>query len=649
MQILAFVLYSRTGERRDLSLKPGSLNIITGSSGTGKSALSTILDYCFGARDHEVAAGPIRDTVSWYGVLLEVGQGQLFVARKNPYPEGTTTGETFILEGDEVVLPESAPAAPNASIDSVKRLLEDKLGIAPNLYTPPEGQTRLPLTATVRHALTFCLQQQTEIVSPRYLFHGSENAFYAQAIRDTLPYFLGAIREDRLALEQDLRRARGDLRTARKRLSEAQDILGEGTDMAQSLIYEAKEVGLWDGGDAPTDIVDLRRTLEGIRNWTAEDGGALNPGRLREVQDEYAGMRRRLDDVTQEIKAAKVLAQEAEGYGSAQAQQQLRLESIGLFSNSEHDEASCPLCRQRLETTTPHVDQIRASLSRVRDNTERIQQRTPQMRSYIEGLELERNNLRRQLSTTQETIEGLYRENIGARRLRDANLRRSRTVGRITLWLDSVQKTINTQETETALQLAEARVAELEARLDRSDEEARLNSILNRINNQLSGNARRLELEHSDNPIRLDLRGLSVIADELRGPIPLRIMGSGKNWMGYNLALHFALHRHLVEQNRPVPRFLFLDQPSQVYYPRDQDETLQGSIDALVDEDRAAVRTLFQFMLEQLEALTPHFQVIITEHADLSENWFQENVVARWRGGEALIPDAWIAASSAEK
>lgn len=209
MQILNFVLYNHTGERRDLLLKPGCLNIITGSSGTGKSALSTILDYCFGARDHEVAAGPIRDTVSWYGVLLKVGEGQLFIARRNPYPEGATTGEAFVLEGDEVVLPESAPTAANASIDSVKRLLEDKLGIAPNLHTPPEGQTRPPLIATVRHALTFCIQKQTEIVSDRYLFHGSENNFYAQAIKGTPPYFLGVIREDRLALEQDLRRARG--------------------------------------------------------------------------------------------------------------------------------------------------------------------------------------------------------------------------------------------------------------------------------------------------------------------------------------------------------------------------------------------------------------------------------------------------------
>jgi hypothetical protein len=408
-------------------------------------------------------------------------------------------------------------------------------------------------------------------------------------------------------------------------------------------------VGLWDGDDTPTDIVDLRRILEGIRNWTADDGGAINPGRLREVQDEYAGLKRRLEAVTHEIKAARVLAQEAEGYGSAQAQQQLRLESIRLFSDEEHDVVTCPLCKQNLETAIPLVSQIRAALDRVRGNTERIQRSTPQMRDYIEGLEQERDNLRRQLSRTQETIEGLYRENVGARRLRDTNLRRSHIVGRITLWLESVHEAVDTQDAETVLRRAEARVAELETQLDREGEEARLTSILNRINSQLNENARRLELEHSDNPIRFDLRGLTVIADALRGPISLRIMGSGKNWLGYNLAFHFALHKHLVEQNRPVPRFLFLDQPSQVYYPQEQDEALQGSIDTLVNEDGEAVRTLFQFMLEQLGALTPHFQVIVTEHADLSEEWFQDAVVARWRGGEALIPDAWLEAPAAEE
>jgi len=48
-QIKDIVVYSHRGQRRILPLKTGELNIITGSSKTGKSALIEIMDYCLGA------------------------------------------------------------------------------------------------------------------------------------------------------------------------------------------------------------------------------------------------------------------------------------------------------------------------------------------------------------------------------------------------------------------------------------------------------------------------------------------------------------------------------------------------------------------------------------------------------------------------
>lgn len=117
-------------------------------------------------------------------------------------------------------------------------------------------------------------------------------------------------------------------------------------------------------------------------------------------------------------------------------------------------------------------------------------------------------------------------------------------------------------------------------------------------------------------------------------------MGSGANWIGCHLIAHLALHSWFVRRSRPVPHFLFLDQPSQAYYPADQD--IESSLLDLEDEDRAAVIRMFELIRDVVNELHSGFQVIITEHADIAEDWYQEAVVERWRSGSALIPAEWI-------
>jgi hypothetical protein len=37
----------------------------------------------------------------------------------------------------------------------------------------------------------------------------------------------------------------------------------------------------------------------------------------------------------------------------------------------------------------------------------------------------------------------------------------------------------------------------------------------------------------------------------------------------------------------------------------------------------------------------PGFQIIMTEHADINEEWYQTSIVEKWRGGLALVPKDW--------
>ncbi len=91
-----------------------------------------------------------------------------------------------------------------------------------------------------------------------------------------------------------------------------------------------------------------------------------------------------------------------------------------------------------------------------------------------------------------------------------------------------------------------------------------------------------------------------------------------------------------------MPGFLFLDQPTQVYFPPDLDPQLQGNVQGLEDDDRRKVARMFELIFAAVVELAPGFQVIVTDHADLLDSqYFQDAVIERWRGGNALIPENW--------
>ena len=61
----------------------------------------------------------------------------------------------------------------------------------------------------------------------------------------------------------------------------------------------------------------------------------------------------------------------------------------------------------------------------------------------------------------------------------------------------------------------------------------------------------------------------------------------------------------------------------------------------LREDDRSAVIHMFQLIFKFVEELSPSFQVLVTEHADIAEPWYQNTVIERWRGGAKLVPEDW--------
>lgn len=87
------------------------LNIITGKSSTGKSALIEIFDYCFGSADFTIPYGVITDVAELYFVIFKFPDTNLVIARK---PE---TQRAFIKEIENIELKNGIPTFPENFFD----------------------------------------------------------------------------------------------------------------------------------------------------------------------------------------------------------------------------------------------------------------------------------------------------------------------------------------------------------------------------------------------------------------------------------------------------------------------------------------------------------------------------------------------------
>lgn len=120
--------------------------------------------------------------------------------------------------------------------------------------------------------------------------------------------------------------------------------------------------------------------------------------------------------------------------------------------------------------------------------------------------------------------------------------------------------------------------------------------------------------------------------------------GGGANHLAYHLGSLLSLHRYATTNNRPIPNFMFIDQPTQVYFPsEDIYKGASGSIERTeLDSDITRVRTLFSLLYSFVSEDCPGFQLIVTEHANLRDDWFQEALIETpWAKPPALVPEDW--------
>lgn len=551
-----------------------------------------------------------------------------------------------VASGYRPAAPSFEELAVNSDDDAVVTLLSRLLGIPENRTDVALEHSRDSYDANVKHTFYYLFQKQGLVANKDQLLYRQNEQFQPQAIRDTLPILLGVSSHDRYELESKLRLAQRDLRLNAKLLEQARDAIDTSHEKAIGLYSEAKAVGVIDDTAADTTANGIIEILRSALGWKPEKIPEDDGSRISRLEEELGQLRKERREAQARIDAARQFSKRAGGYESEATEQLDRLSSIkALPKNPDTGEWQWPFSAQNLAMESPVATVLLNELASLDAELRIATGQRPKLDAYLTDLNAKSQGIAGAIKEKEAELSAAIAANDVIAQMGTRNNAAARVVGRISLFLENLAPNEELARLEAEHRRLKLKVEDLEKRVGADDSNDRLNSILNIISTQVSQYIQKFEAEFRAYPARFDLANITIVFDRPERPVPMSRTGGGENHLAYHLSALLALHLFAVKNNRPIPRFLLIDQPTQVYFPSEQvykeaDGSVQSTEEA--DADLKAVRRLFELLLKFTQEDAPGFQLIVTEHANLREQWFQNALVEQpWTKPPALVPEDW--------
>lgn len=647
-QILQLILWPRIdAPPRIVEFRPGRVNVISGASKTGKSAVIPIIDYCLGANKCAIPVGVIREQCAWFGVLVQTVEGQKLLARREPGDQ-QTTGDMLFLEGPTIDIPDSIPEK-NNNVETVKTEL-DRLASLTGLEFEPGTESGYKRRPSFRDLMAFTFQPQNIVANPDVMFFKADTTEHREKLKTIFPYVLGAVTSAVLQARFELERLGRILRRKESDLRAVTSASNAWQIEAQGWIRHAIELGILAADQhIPSDwpsIVDLLRRTAASNSRNARPSLAgidVTLTRLETLRIDETTVALQLSEHRQRLNELRRLFESSKAYEGAMLVQRDRLALADWFRKEIDADTRDPIValggadRAQLLQLCESLDAVEVRLRSHPSVSESLDKETIRQRAAAE------QTLSR-LSEIRAEILNLERASEEAKAAEDRFDRIERFLGRLEQALQLYDRTDQTSGLREEISALRAEIELLQAQISEGEIRRKLNNALVRIESWTTQLVPKLDAEWPDAPVRLIIEDLTVKVVRGKRDDYLWEIGSGANWLAYHVALMLALQKFfLSEMSQHVPGFLVFDQPSQVYFPK---RTASESAESISwrDQDIIAVRKVFALLGEETLAAKGRLQIIVLDHADRDGVWGGiegVELIEEWRG-QALVPTSWL-------
>ncbi|MEO6830664.1 MAG: DUF3732 domain-containing protein [Chitinophagaceae bacterium] len=607
----AVILFSNVGARRNIEFVRNGVNVITGGSNTGKTAILDIIDYCFLASKHRLPDSVINENVSWYALKLYINEKEFILARRSPI-ENHVSRDYFFSQLSEL---QSVPSH-NIAEDDLRRILETEFGIDDRVIVPFGGRAlRAGAKLSFRYFFLFNTVSQDIITNSEVFFDKQTEERYREALPRIFDLALGIDDLENIAARERKEELIRELaRLTRKEASLASRREGFDSE-TKEILRKAAAFGLVDGNDANLSIAALRQEIE-----TAVAESAISwSKRYEEVSSKLFLVNRRIRSIgrfTQEYSLYKATLRNAED--------SLKPLDVILEKSSE---------LVKTDAFDDLISGLKTDLLQVKRAVATKQPVDGQIAEMVRALKADKSALEAELA-------GLPESPTAFESARDRWLFIGETRGKLNAYFEAelpIPRTANDEIERLNTQIDAIKVRDVEERREmivRTIEEIAL-ALLQEVKFSLENYAEyQTVFNYKEKKLQLRKPRSSLLEN----------VGSSSNHMFLHLFHFLALHEVAVNyKSRFIPSFLVLDLPSRPYYGEEKvldEKKLSHSDTAKIS---AAFKLLNNFVTRMNTDYATDFQMIVFEHVPTSifEEMRNVHLIEEFRDGIALIPANW--------
>lgn len=659
-------IIDKQGNKHPVKFNKG-LNVVTGKSSTGKSALIEIFDYCFGSSENTIPKGVITDSAAIYYIALSVNEEEMVIARDPELSTKAFFRRVEVFNSDEIQR-DYFNRNYFRPLDEFKKHLrgffldiddvDESLAVKSNRRFNAKAAT-----PSIRSFSSFILQHQNLVANKHALFYRfDEKEKRDQAINHT-KIFLGLVDQKYFHLSQEYERLSGEM----NRLKRQKDTNNRATDdYKQKVGPVLSQLYAMMGFEG--EPLSLQAVLRNPKDAQDQLDKIIVPEKINHNSDAVTQRYNQLKlERSQKTAELRKLQRQSASINQHIQQEERFVDNISQFNSPKHVHISasvCPFCHTEKESLLESAEKLQQAITKVSGNLAQARPMKAQFESSlvdvkrnIEAFDKELTALNQQITEIEKTEKQLAEQ----KSLYESVLMQK---AKLFALLDTLNMADDV-ELEKQIKELNKHLKAINKDLKQYDVQKGLESAAEKVNEYMAEIGSQFEFEASYKPINLhfsfetfDLYHLTPEDEK----IYLRSMGSGANWLYSHVTLFLALHKYFAElgDKCSIPSILFFDQPTQVYFPnfkRDNSDSFEEQkgqealqrleTERVVDEDIKAVENLFSQLsiycdeVEKNNGFCP--QIIITDHADdltLANGVLFETLVNgnRWRTRGLIDP-----------